>query len=289
MLAKDADSDAFEAILRLPERQKLVFKFVINGSDWVTDDSYKIEHDEHGNPNNYVDAYELIEVQEFTKDATPTDPVSEPVPVAAKSTEPSTKTAEPTDAAKPAAVETTTEGSATKSAELAHVSEPAAATLAPQFLPAAVHDKPEVVAHDDEERLTNVLTSGSSYAAVSVPESEGSGFENISRNEEQNFDASNRLARNRTAPEDITPTTSNTGGAAAAKQGSTGATQDSEVTTLGPNSRNSSFTGRPHQPDGETVDIVKIPGSLPLPSKTEEKRLSRRDGLITRLKGIFRS
>lgn len=279
-MTKDADSDAFESILRLPERQKLVFKFVINGSDWVTDGAYKIEHDEHGNPNNYVDADELIEVQEFTKDATPAEAESEPVPVpvAAKST---TKTAEAADVATPAAVETTTEAPVTKSAELAQISEPVAPTLAPEPLAAVVHD--------DEERLTNVLTSGSSYAAVSVPESEGSGFENISRVEELNFDASNRLARNRTAPEDITPTNSNTGGAAAAKQGSTTAAQDSEVTTLGPNSRNSSFTGRPHQPDGEAVDIMKVPGSFPLPTKPEEKRLSRRDGLITRLKGIFRS
>lgn len=241
ILAKDADSDAFEAILRVPERQKLVFKFVINGSDWVTDESYKIEHDEHGNPNNYVDADELVEVQEFTKEATPVE--AEPVAVAEE---------EP------------------------KVTVPA---------------KAEPDTRDEEERLTNVLTSGSSYAAVSVPDSEGSGYENISRAEEDNFDASNRLARNRTAPEDITPTTSNAGGAAAKQgsSGSTGATQDSEVTTLGPNSRNSSFTGRPQQPDGETVDALKVPGSFPLPVKTIEKRTSRRDGLITRLKGMFRS
>jgi len=269
VLTKDAEFDAFEVLLRVPERQKLVFKFVVNDSEWTTHDSYKLEHDEHGNSNNYVDADELIEVEEFTKEATPS-------PVA---------TAAETSAAKTTPV---TEAPAATVSQTSETVESVKTPVETAF-PAEKHANLVLESREGDEKLTNVLTSDLSYAAVSVPESEGSAFENISRDEENDFDASNRSARNRNAPEDITPTNSNSGATAAAKQGGSGTTQDSEVTTLGPNSRNSSFTGRPHQPDSETVDILKVPGSFPLPVKSTEKRPSRRDGLITRLKGMFRS
>lgn len=251
-MTKDIDTGRFETVLRFDERQKLVFKFVVNG-DWINVPHYKVERDAHGIENNYVDASELTEVQEFTKEETPDVPAdttalladakSEQVPVDIPAVDEDHK-------AKEAVLET----------------------------------------REDEEKLTNVLTAESSYAAVSIPGSGDSTYENISRDEDkdEDFDASNRPARNRTAPEDVTPTNSNPG-SSHIKQPGAGEAQDSEVTTLGPNSRNNSFTGRPQQPDGEALGVLKVPGSYAFPVKSPDKHSSRRDGLITRLRGLFRS
>lgn len=263
VLAKDVDTGHYEAVLRLRERQKLIFKFVVNDSNWVTDDNYKVEYDEHGNPNNYVDASELVEVHEFTKEETPEVDSSTitPLPIV---------------------------GSEQKPVEV-----PAAATAEKHSGPSTTSILPVILAEsrDDEEKLTNVLTSGSSYAAVSIPGSGDSGFENISQDEDSDYDPSNRNARHRTAPEDVTPTNSNPGViySASKRPAGPGGAHDSEVTTLGSNSRSSSFTGGPQQPDGETVDVLKVPGLYPSPVKSADKISGRRDGLITRLKGLFRT
>lgn len=55
------DSGQFTATVKVPKRQKLVFKFVINDADWEVSGDYKIEKDENGIENNYVDASELVE------------------------------------------------------------------------------------------------------------------------------------------------------------------------------------------------------------------------------------
>lgn len=253
VLTKDADSDAFETELRLDSRQKLIFKFVINDTDWVTHEDYKLEHDEQGNPNNVVFAEELVAIEEFQKDPSPVVPsVQEPVIPYGVST--------------------------SKDAEV----EPE--------LP-ATPVKLVLETRSEGEKLTQVLTSESSYAAVSIPGF--SDYENIAIPDETEGLLGDP-ARNRTAPEDDTPTNSLYNSAVLAPTpGKQQPTQDSEVTTLGPNSRNSSFTGKPLQPEGDAVSkspLVKVPGSFPSPMKETlpEKRASRRDGLITRLKGLFR-
>lgn len=38
----------------MPEKEHLVFKFILNGSEWVTSDEYTKELDAHGNENNFV-------------------------------------------------------------------------------------------------------------------------------------------------------------------------------------------------------------------------------------------
>lgn len=250
VFAKDADLGVFETTLKVAERQKLVFKFVVNNSEWVTLPDYKIEYDEHGNPNNYVDAAELVAIEEFQRDVTPVPAVV--LPVETKASEISKEVLPGTD------------------------SEPLELT-------------PDV--HDDEERLTNVLTSGSSYAAVSIPES--SDFEDVPAPDEEGDD---NEPRRRTAPEDDTPTNSLyhsavlSGSPMGGKQ-----PQDPEVTTLGPSSRNSSFTGKLHHAEGDSstkLALVNLPGSFPSPKKEAhltENRGSRRDGLITRVRGLFRS
>lgn len=59
--AQKAASGSFVATVKVPRREKLIFKFVIDDTNWVVSDAYKIETDENGIQNNYVDAAELTE------------------------------------------------------------------------------------------------------------------------------------------------------------------------------------------------------------------------------------
>ncbi|KAM9923222.1 hypothetical protein OXX59_005311 [Metschnikowia pulcherrima] len=62
VLSRSSDADQYETTIYLEEKHKIVFKFVVNGCIWTTNDTYKVEFDEHGNKNNYVDADVLNEV-----------------------------------------------------------------------------------------------------------------------------------------------------------------------------------------------------------------------------------
>lgn len=53
----------FEQTITLPEKQDIIFKFIIDGN-WTTLDSYPIVTDEHGNANNVIHAEHLILVEE---------------------------------------------------------------------------------------------------------------------------------------------------------------------------------------------------------------------------------
>lgn len=54
-------------MIQFKEKQKLTFKFVVNGSDWVVNPNYKSEWDD-GNENNVVDESELTLVEPFTEE-----------------------------------------------------------------------------------------------------------------------------------------------------------------------------------------------------------------------------
>ena len=71
------DSGQFTATVKVPKRQKLVFKFVIDDADWEVSGDYKIERDENGIENNYLDASELVEdTESVTSSSSKTTPVS---------------------------------------------------------------------------------------------------------------------------------------------------------------------------------------------------------------------
>lgn len=211
----------FEADVKLPALDTILFKFVVNG-EWVTSASYKTTQDEFGNTNNYLDAAELTAVEEF---------VEEPV-----------------------------------EAEAHASAEEETAKYAPE---------PAVSDEAAEEKLMQVLTSESSYAAVSIPPSTDSAFERVSELSHGDADSAAPSGTDpdkpscRNAPEDITPTNSRAG-----------RPLDAEVTTLGGHSCDSSLSGRPLQPDGETVALS--------PAQARGKAPGRREGLIIRLKSIFR-
>lgn len=207
----------FEAEVKLPALDTILFKFVVNG-EWVTSGSYKTTHDEFGNTNNYLDAAELTAVEEF---------LEEPK----------------------------------QDAETANY-----------------HPEPSGAADESvEDKLTQVLTAESSYAAVSIPPSSDSAFEHVSDVSHGDTEATESTSPPgtdpdkpscRNAPEDITPTNS------AVRR-----PLDAEVTTLGGQSCDSSISGRPFQPDSETVALS--------PALARGKP-RRREGLIIRLKSIFR-
>ncbi|EGV61929.1 hypothetical protein PSN45_000625 [Yamadazyma tenuis] len=67
-LAKD--SNGFAGIIKLPAKQKLIFKFVINGTEWKLGPHYKTASDESGIENNFIDEDELSLYEEFEKEST---------------------------------------------------------------------------------------------------------------------------------------------------------------------------------------------------------------------------
>lgn len=216
-LAKDPITGEFEAELKLPKKEKIVFKYVLNGTDWVTDPHLQYEHDENGNANNVVYAENLVAVEEFTEEK-----------------------------------------------EVSPFAEPPAKNSS---------DRTE----SDSEKLTNVLTSESSYAAVSIPESKDSAFEEVEHCK---------------APiTDVTPTSSNLPhlSSVSTEQVDHGPPRhpqppfESDVSTLGGNSCNSSLAGRGQQ-ELELLELKRFSkGSVSL------KVVSGGDNLMTRLRGLFRS
>lgn len=62
-LAKE--EGVFKGQIKVDKKQKLVFKFIADGDKWMTSENYKLEVDENGILNNYVDADELTVVEEF--------------------------------------------------------------------------------------------------------------------------------------------------------------------------------------------------------------------------------
>lgn len=216
--------------------QKLVFKFVVN-SNWTTSNAFKIETDEHGNLNNYVDAEELIAVEEFVE-----------VPA--------------NDA------ETDSENVVQEDKTPVEITPDATSEMAAKKSDNAVETPVKPSGDDnDDELFTRVSNAGSSYASVSVTSSD---YEHLS----QDSDASNRIA-----PEEITPihTVEDKSSKVAAPQLS-----DSEVTTIGPSSRNNSFTGGLHQSEGTNL-------SKPSTILRDLEKNKRREGLMGRLRGLFRS
>lgn len=63
----------FKRQIKVAKKQKLVFKFIVNGSEWLTCESYKSELDDNGIENNYIDADEFIEVEELEQEDVNTD------------------------------------------------------------------------------------------------------------------------------------------------------------------------------------------------------------------------
>lgn len=261
---KDA-SAPFSVKVPIANKEKLVFKFVINGDNWTTSENYKAETDEHGNLNNFVDASELeIETEDEVPAETETEdvPAVETVVETAASTKPE-QVVEPVTTEKVAPPVTKQE-----------VAEPENESVATPVK--AKSTSPNADTDQEDELFTRVLTSESSYASVSLVSSD-SAFEHVSQ------DSGN--ASNRNAPEELTPTTSLNKGKSEPKGAAVQQLSDSEVTTIGPSSRNNSFTGGLQQ----SAEVENISKGLKHTALREPELNRRRDGLMNKLRGLFRS
>lgn len=69
-LTATEEANGYSKQIKFEKREKIVFKFVVDG-DWRVSPNYKIEKDAAGIENNYIDADELVELQEFEVDDTP--------------------------------------------------------------------------------------------------------------------------------------------------------------------------------------------------------------------------
>lgn len=68
----------FQGWVTVPNREKLVFKFVINEDNWVISHDYNIEFDDSGIENNYLDPDNLTEVVHEDTQVAPS-PASDPL------------------------------------------------------------------------------------------------------------------------------------------------------------------------------------------------------------------
>ncbi|CCE73239.1 Piso0_000268 [Millerozyma farinosa CBS 7064] len=184
-------------LLTFSSRKKIVFKFVVNNEEWCASKHYKIEEDEHGNQNNYIDADDLVY----------------------------------------------SNGNG----------------------------------DDEQAKLTHVLTSSSSFAAVSLPET-ASTYENLSKSPFANASDAGidrQISNTNTALEHL---------------------QDSSVILTESSNQHASES---NDPAADSVEIFKTPGAYPSPIPSEISSTTtgniprnssdqKRDGLLTKFKSFFK-
>ena len=141
------DSGQFTATVKVPKRQKLVFKFVIDDADWEVSGDYKIERDENGIENNYLDASELVEdTESVTSSSSKTTPVSKSgIDDTEKLTQTSSKTT-PLSKSGTDGAEGLTQTSTTESSFAAVSS---SATVPESYEEVQSQESPALVEHDD--------------------------------------------------------------------------------------------------------------------------------------------
>lgn len=254
--------------------QKLVFKFVINDSNWCIASDLKVEHDEHGNANNYVDAAELKDTTEIIN--------HDEYDLAQVLTNPSSY-----DAISPPA---------SSGSGFEHLSK---ASMTRNFSDEVLQVEPSSLQPQSETPSSLLPQSGtpsSLQPESNQPSSPQLGTGSASSPQHQPHTASSRNAH-----DDDTPTNSIFDGEGGRKRGShqkqKGAqqseTKESEVATLGGDSRRSSITGRIRQSETKadaSSPLVKVPGSYPDDDRvTRVSSVSRprKEGFINRLKGLF--
>ncbi|ABN65678.2 hypothetical protein PICST_67240 [Scheffersomyces stipitis CBS 6054] len=198
--AKSAFEDGYQQVVKVDSRQKLVFKFIVNGNDWVTSDFYKTEHDDSGIANNVIEAAELTEFHEFEE-----EPEAAVIPVAATKTEVPEVTKEvekikeakevipevseiipvteevPGDSIKELAEDVVNVPEEVEAPEVVEVPEDAEPEIhhiseAPEVVSLPVKVEDDILSDledvkSKDQNLTQVLTSSSSFAAVSIPSS----------------------------------------------------------------------------------------------------------------------
>lgn len=250
---KKQDSDGFGSEfvgeIHLNEPQRLVFKFVVNGSQWITSPKYKIEHDVHGNANNYLEPEDLTEVKD------------EPASSAVHTSETDT-----TDGVGHAAKEATTDS------QFVALSTPEDRddTAGELEKPTADRGPPPV----SEPRHRNAPID------IPAPTTANPGPRPSQPNDPTSDKSDNSGSGDCTSISSIV-----TGGFIGTKQPGSPTQQESDVSTLGANSWSSYHTGHSHKGNTDPL-VVSALGLLPDPSE-ERKSRGRGVGIVSRLMGFF--
>lgn len=193
----------FVRLLTFNSRKKIVFKFVVNSEEWCVSKDYKIEEDEHGNQNNYIEADDLV----YT----------------------------------------------------------------------------DSNGDDEQAKLTHVLTSNSSFAAVSLPET-ASAYEHLSKSpfaDASGGEIDRQISNTETALEDL--------------QGSSIILTESIDQIPEPGKQQSSES---NDPAAYSVEIFKTPGAYPSPIPSEISSTNgntsrnsfdqKKDGFLSKFKSFFK-
>lgn len=314
-LAISEDGATLSTQIRVPERQKLVFKFVVDDANWVLSAEYPQEHDENGIANNYIAAADLVEVQPFEE---------EPLAVADETKKADVNAENAGLGAEKA--DSGVDNSAFEVQKLEHVPkvpETAKETPSlPSIQPLSGHKEAKNDGSPAYDILTQVSTADSSYAALSIPGS--SDFEHVPRAPQENAPVSAYEEEDFNTPTNslfnLTVLSGNqnsaTNPSAAFQKGSETSTANtsfnSEVKKGVTSSAESQDTVKtlPETPV-EPVLPLKLPGSFPSPdrkipgsSRTPPsssnvgsgssvggdgvQSVGKKDNLISRFKGLFR-
>ncbi len=274
-----------------------MFKFVINGDDWVVNQEYKIERDGSGIENNVVDEAELEVAPTATAApsataapgatvvaSTPTE-TSKAGPVTTAAAAPVASPPHVTAAKAAPATRPPTAASAAPATTTSPAAAPVPAPLPPQHLPGsgaqetaaapaitAAPAKSATISPEPADSvslpLTQVHTTESSFAGVSLPSQDGSAFEHLEETEEEYEEAQDD-------PEETnqfnTPTNS--------------------LFNLGVLATPNTLKTDPPARKGN-VEILEAPGAFPVSATTNSSSnappLEKKDGLVSRFKNLFR-
>lgn len=234
--ALEKNGDIFTGLIRTDQKDKLVFKFIINGNDWITSDQYKVEYDESGIPNNYVDAEELQVLEEFEL---------EDSHASLNKVSPSTNLTD---------------------------------------------NKKTAQDTEDKTNLTQVLTSDSSFAAVSIPGSAGLTYENIEDTIDENLNSEE-------AVDDQFNTPTNSMFNSTVLSSPTEGANSVRVNKSQPNTASVGSISKLASGSGSTIDVSTKPNDEETTTSannqndysTTSGNISRKDGLLSKFKSLFRS
>lgn len=233
VLKKAADGE-FVGDIRVDEPQRLIFKFVVNGSQWITSPKYKIEHDLQGNANNYLEPEDLEEDEPEQK------PVAENIEKPIRDEDDNVEVF--SSPCSYAALSIPSEGFEDLGVESV------------EGVPVERQSPPV-----SEPRHRN--------APIDIPAAQPS---SQPRPFQPNHTTSYKSCH--TSSGDTTPTNSVlTSGFFGAKQLATPTQQESEVSTLGTHSRSSSYTAHSQQGYKDSL-VVNALGLLPEPANSSKKR-----------------
>ncbi|KAK6197482.1 uncharacterized protein RJT21DRAFT_116411 [Scheffersomyces amazonensis] len=276
--------------IKLPTKEKLIFKFVVNDSNWITNQNlFRTEHDSSGVENNVIDSDKLIEFHEFEQapvEASPAATSAAPAQTESEETYDEVVTEKDFPAESPVVIGTEDDGL---------LSDYEAKS------PTSTSTNTFAASKSNTDNLTQVLTGSSSFAAVSIPSSSNStnDYENLNHN--SNID--------NVIDDFSTPTNS--------VLNSTVLPERSQQTVNKPNllsiNSESTLSNASNVPkdsvssaadDDDVVEILKAPGGYPttpeksipnsnsaastaIPSRTADKT-RRGENLISRFKSLFR-